>query len=574
VAYVALFTSFPYARHAETILNAASAVLVVAALALLQRVYRRAAPVARRQLKWCLLGTYLACLPPIAGALWMTLYPEQRDAAGIPVMSLVLVPVFVYVALYRYDLLDVDRIVSATAAYNVVLIAIVAGVLFLAPRVAEAASAWLVLPRFAGEGAAALALAALTVPAAHALRPRLEALLFRDQYAVEAGLAALGNELGDAEGARALLSHLGQALHQCVRPESTGLYARDGERYGALFAAGRGVPAELPAAGPVLSVLREHQGPVSLAGQVAGRHAASNDPFTAATLAVLNAAIVLPIAARDGGLAAFVALGPKRSGDLYTGSEVHLLQAVADRATLELRVLDERQLREESRAREHALRRYVPGAVAERIERGDALEAGEREVTVLFVDVRGYTALSESSRAQDVFSTINRYTQTVSEVVQDAGGTVVEFNGDGMMAVFGSPTDLPEKERAAVRSGLRIAEAVEKIEHDGRPLSVGVGIATGLAFVGNIQASDRLIWSAIGSTTNLAARLQHLTREIDASILIDATTHAALGGDGRRFRRLEQIAIRGLSERLDVFAAGDAAAAEPSAHVLPLGCSS
>ena len=555
VTYFALFSGFPYSgRHSEWILNGASVLLVLGALVLLHRLYRRADPVARRQLKWSFFGVYLACVPPLVGFVWLTVFPEQRYDAGIAVMSLGLVPVFFYVALYRYDFFDVDRLLSATAAYNLVLVALVAGWLFLAPRVAEAASAWLALPPAAGQGAAALGLAALIVPAAHRLRPRLEALLFRNRHAVEAGLGALCGELSGAGDARTLVRELGHALHERVRPESTVIYGRDGEHYTALFVEGRGVAAELPASGPVLATLRAHCRPLCLAGQLAGRRPAACDPFTTATLSVLNAAVVLPILDAEGGLAALVALGPKRSGDLYTESELHLLRAVADRAALELRHFEEQQFREESRAMQAAMRRYVPGAVAEQIERGGALETGEREVTVLFVDVRGYTALSEGSAAQEVFSTINRYTRAVSELVRDAGGTVVEFNGDGMMAVFGAPEELADKELAAVRSGRRIAQEVEEIEHAGRRLSVGVGIATGPAFVGNIQAADRMIWSAIGNTTNLAARLQAMTRDLDASVVIDPATHAALGGEGRGFRRIEQIAIRGRSERLDVFA--------------------
>ncbi len=106
---------------------------------------------------------------------------------------------------------------------------------------------------------------------------------------------------------------------------------------------------------------------------------------------------------------------------------------------------------------------------------------------------------------------------------------MVEFNGDGMMAVFGAPRDLAHKERAAVEAGCEIVAAVGAmpVEDAGghqTKLSVGVGIATGEAFVGNIQAVDRMIWSAIGNTTNLAARLQSLTRDLDASLVIDNGT--------------------------------------------------
>ncbi len=109
---------------------------------------------------------------------------------------------------------------------------------------------------------------------------------------------------------------------------------------------------------------------------------------------------------------------------------------------------------------QESLRRYVPGAIAEQLSSGGELASGEREVTVLFVDIRGYTGFSESRRAEEIFSTVNRYTETVSAIVQKHGGSVVEFNGDGMMAVFGAPRELAHKERAAVDAGYEIVEAV------------------------------------------------------------------------------------------------------------------
>jgi len=207
---------------------------------------------------------------------------------------------------------------------------------------------------------------------------------------------------------------------------------------------------------------------------------------------------------------------------------------------------------------QESLRRYVPGAVAEQLSSGAELASEEREVSVLFVDIRGYTSFSEGRRAEEIFSTVNRYTETVSQIVQKHAGSVVEFNGDGMMAVFGAPRELAHKERAAVEAGREIVEAVGALKVEdaqGGPtkLSVGVGIATGEAFVGNIQAVDRMIWSAIGNTTNLAARLQGLTRELDAAMVIDLATWRAAGDAASDFERREQVPIRGRSHREDVY---------------------
>jgi len=242
---------------------------------------------------------------------------------------------------------------------------------------------------------------------------------------------------------------------------------------------------------------------------------------------------------------------------VYTSTDLSLLAAVAVTVSRELRRFDQEQTIRQAREMQESLRRYVPGAVADQLARGADLEPAEREVSVLFVDLRGYTSFAESRRAEEIFSTVNQYTATVSAIVRRHGGSVVEFNGDGMMAVFGAPRELPEKESAAVAAGREIVAAVTALpmanELREGALSVGVGIATGSAFVGSIRTADRMIWSAIGNTTNLAARLQALTRELDASLVIDAATWNALDPPDLDFERESSIAIRGRSERETVY---------------------
>jgi len=105
-------------------------------------------------------------------------------------------------------------------------------------------------------------------------------------------------------------------------------------------------------------------------------------------------------------------------------------------------------------------------------------------------------------------------------------------------------------------TGRKIVAAVRALAlgaTEGASLEVGVGIATGKAFVGNIQSADRLIWTAIGDTTNLAARLQGLTRELDAAILIDAATRKGAGDVAADFELRERVPIRGRRQTEDVY---------------------
>jgi adenylate cyclase len=109
-----------------------------------------------------------------------------------------------------------------------------------------------------------------------------------------------------------------------------------------------------------------------------------------------------------------------------------------------------------------------------------------------------------------------------------------------------------------VEAGRAIVVAVRSLalgqtKPESQPLEVGVGIATGRAFVGNIHAVDRLIWTAIGDTTNLAARLQSLTRDLAAAIVIDARTWAAAGNVAADFEGHERTPIRGRRQPEDVY---------------------
>lgn len=189
--------------------------------------------------------------------------------------------------------------------------------------------------------------------------------------------------------------------------------------------------------------------------------------------------------------------------------------------------------------------------VTQKYRRGDPVARRQ----IRWVAVGAYCALLPI-----VISTVNRYTETVSRIVREHGGSVVEFNGDGMMAVFGAPGRLADKERAAVEAGREIVVSVGALPIEGSSssgearLAVGVGIATGEAFVGSIRAVDRMIWSAIGNTTNLAARLQGLTRELDATLVIDSETWRKAQRAAADFEKRPDVPIRGRRDTRDVYA--------------------
>jgi class 3 adenylate cyclase len=520
--------------------------------------YRRGDLRARRQMKWVLFGLYCISLPLVVTTLINAVEPRLGWLFPLSVWTTALFPVFLFISVARYNLFDIDRLISTTASYNILLVTLIGAGLAVVPRAAEAASALVGINAAAGQVMLSLTLAAIVVPANRRLRPQIDRFFFAQRYALDQGIKLLLQDLMTCEGPDALTRLAGERLHQLLRPETCVVYAGGEGGYAPVFIAGRAVPPAYEPDSLLVATLQKRLEPLALEALGRSPDVADLNPFDRAALETLGAAVVLPVR-RGAGLLGFLCLGPKRSGDVYTSTDLALLTAVANSASTELMRFNLEELNREARAMQESLRRFVPGAIAEQLSSGAELASGEREVSVLFVDIRGYTGFAESRRAEEVFSTVNRYTEVVSQIVQKHGGSVVEFNGDGMMAVFGAPRELSRKEQAAVEAGREIATAVGALPVEDTPLSetklaVGVGIATGEAFVGNIQAVDRMIWSAIGNTTNLAARLQSLTRELGASLLIDTRTWERAQPVAADFEKRSEVPIRGRRETQDVYA--------------------
>jgi class 3 adenylate cyclase len=170
---------------------------------------------------------------------------------------------------------------------------------------------------------------------------------------------------------------------------------------------------------------------------------------------------------------------------------------------------------------------YVDPALAARLlEQGDDVFTGERrEVTVMFVDIRDFTPFVEANTAEDTVARLNALFEIVVPAVIDAGGHVNRFLGDGAMAVFGAPNDLADHADAAVSAAVLIHRLVA--ERFGGELRIGIGINTGTVIAGTIGGAAHSEFSLIGDTTNVAARVEQLTKTTgDAILLTDQTVDA------------------------------------------------
>jgi adenylate cyclase len=160
------------------------------------------------------------------------------------------------------------------------------------------------------------------------------------------------------------------------------------------------------------------------------------------------------------------------------------------------------------------LRRFFSPQLAELIVNGgtdDPLKSHRREITVVFLDLRGFTAFAEVAEPEDVMGVLREYHQVTGELILEYEGTLEHFTGDGITILFNDPVLVPNPAERAVRMALEIRERVcRKAEgwvKRGYELSLGMGIAQGFATIGAIGFEGRWDYSAIGTVTNLAARL-------------------------------------------------------------------
>jgi class 3 adenylate cyclase len=179
------------------------------------------------------------------------------------------------------------------------------------------------------------------------------------------------------------------------------------------------------------------------------------------------------------------------------------------------------------------------------------LGGAHAELTVLFADLRGYTTFSEARDAATVVDLLNRYFGAIVPLVLGERGTVAQFAGDAIMAIWGAPTPVERHAERACRAAIRIRRRIDDLAagHPDWP-RFRFGLATGIAVVGNVGASEVRTFTAIGDTTNLAARLQTFAQP--GSIVIDAATAEALGA-AASLRPLGEIELRGIAGPVTAF---------------------
>lgn len=206
-------------------------------------------------------------------------------------------------------------------------------------------------------------------------------------------------------------------------------------------------------------------------------------------------------------------------------------------------------------------------AVAQALENDPSkldLKGEELPITVVFTDIRNFTAFAESRSPQDVVRLLNAYFTAVVPIIEAEGGIVNQYLGDGLMALFGAPQPLPDHAVRASRAAVAIVRRVHELDARWKELGaeafrIGVGVHAGQAVVGTIGSPRRLDYTAIGDTVNAAARIEAANKALGTEVLLSGATVAALPPalcEDLRLGPPVEIAVKGREDRLTVYPAG------------------
>ena len=573
-AAVAVMLQLPIVRGDARLLLAVPAVgaaywglaLVVLVLALARTSVVGGTPLIRQRARILCAAFVLGYVPPILGTVAEALFQVTVPYLNAMWKLTLLFPIVMAYAMVRYDLFDVRAALRAGAAYSATT-----GLVVLAYTGTIAAMDILLANWEAAQSpiVAAAGMAVLVVVLLNPLYLRsqrlVDRLFFRQRVDVQRSIEHVSEVMSGVLDLRRIVELLTQTVEEQLHPERQELYLLDARREGYVRADQEedepGSPPPIDGGSPLVRCLELGRQPLT-------RERVEEDPALEENRAgclvgmdSLGATVAVPFVFQ-GRVTGFLALGPKRSGIGYSGQDLGLLRLLANSSALALEHARAYAALQETNAELRAavqrveilesirtnLAKFVPRTVQDLIERAPEapeLDKREMDVTVLFVDLVGYTRLTERLDPGRVNELVERCFGVYLDEILRRGGDVNETAGDGLMAIF-RDADPRRHARQAVRCALGILRRTRELNEtlDGlpEPLAVHIGVNSGLATVGatKIEGANGTRWTytASGQVTIVAARLAALAQGDE--ILVGAETRERLG---------DQFSLEALGER-------------------------
>lgn len=528
----------------------------------LHSMFKASSNVARQRVRMILFGAAIAFIPPLG-----TMFLNHFTGFNFPWNYLsifgIFFPASIAYSIIRHNLFDADTIIKRTVGYAVVT-AIIIGAYVL---VSISFNVLLGNYEIARSKAFPIVFTLVIILIFNPLRNRIQSLVdrifFRKEY-------DYGEIIDNISNAITSLLDLGEILRQMVKtfmedmfintssvmllnPAKTEyqVYLVDGERKNEIE------KIILKRDQPLIQIIEKEKKELTKYDVLEDPKYRAICEDCARNFETLHASLMFPLVFQDK-VIGLLNLGEKKSGKSYNREDIDLLRTLANQGAVAIqnaKLVD--QMKAEEAVRTNLARYLSPHIVDQVIRKNVQVNLGgdRKVVTVLFSDIRNFTRISEALPPDKLVHLLNEYFTEMAKIIFENQGSLDKYIGDAIVAVFGSLIPLESPGRTAVQAAIQMMQEMSSLnerwkDQYGFRMDIGIGINTGEVFLGNIGSPERMEFTVIGDTVNIASRFSDVAKA--GQILITKGTFASLGPDIRH-NELPPTEVKGKTGKLEVF---------------------
>ena len=490
----------------------------------------------------------------------------QANFLGIP---LVVFPASIAYAIAKHDLFDVDVYIKRTVGY--VLMTILVGSLYFT---LQTVIRTLVLDPIFGEASEQIypVLFAIMIvfffnPISQAIQGLIDRLFFRKKFDYQETITSVSNTLTSLLDQKEVIQTLINTVRQQMFVDAAGVLVLNSPPGDiSVFFSGGKEDADKSheinqgqriSGDPLFDLVRKEKRLVTKYEVAESSRFSEIQEVCGQRFVDLGTSLAVPLIHQNE-VRGVLALGYKKSGHFYTREDIQLIETLANQGAVALenaKLVD--QMRKEETVRTNLARYLSPQIVDQIIEQDVQVNLGgdRKTVTILFSDIRNFTSITESRPPDQLVSILNDYFTEMARIIFDNQGSLDKYIGDAIVAVFGSLIPLENSALNASRAAVQMIEKMPELNERwqkkyGFGMDMGIGLNTGEVFLGNVGSPERMEFTVIGDTVNVASRFSGLAKA--GEILMTRETLTLLDG-AVSFQELPPSSVKGKAEKLEVF---------------------
>jgi class 3 adenylate cyclase len=527
---------------------------------------------ARQRAKVVLTGVAFAFpLPVFVNTFphWVNAPEWSKIPDSVTAITMIFFPASIAYAIARHNLFDVDVFIKRAVGY--VIMTVVIAITYISMEVGLK-TIFISSPLYYPIKEVFPFLFALVIlfffhPVNHKIRSTIDKLFYRTQFDYKKAVTSVSNALSSILDLDEVIKRIINTVRHEMFIDSAGIILLQPEEHEcqALFIhdSHDGTEVEvdtecLPLDDPLVLLAQNEKELITSYDIEENRRFAPLRHTYRERLKALKATLVLPILFK-GEVIGILTLGLKKSGHFYSSEDIELLQTLVSQGAI---AIENAKLAEDMRSEmavKSNLVRYLPKQVVDQVINGGidlTLDGSRKSATILYSDIQDFTGVTRPLSAQQMVTVLSEYFREMAEVIFHHGGSLEKYVGDSIVAVFGGWVDLADPTDKAVQTAVNMMKMMKQLnkkwvaDYDGFSMGISVGIATGEIFLGNVGTAERVEYTVLGETVNVARRLADLAGS--GQIYITARAISKLGADVSA-KEHSPITLKGDAGKLKVF---------------------